>query len=303
MYLNQIEAFVEVVDHKSFSKAAKVLYLSQPTISAYVKSLESEIGTQLIYRTTKDIILSEAGAKFYDYAKEMIRIRNVALSEMQEYTNKLSGNVTIAATSFPSQYLLPKIIHEIMPKAPDIKYTLRQLEGSSVISYVESYNAELGITDFAEPDCRCDFLPFAKDKLVLVTPNTPEFQQYNGHFPLEKLTEYPFIWRNEGYCTHKETTSFLNSIGLTPEDLNIAIQMPSVESAKQSVLNNIGISFISHRAVSAFLEANMLLSFDLGSEYLVRTLYAVTNKNRITSPATTFFINYLKEKYENFPDC
>ena len=79
MYLNQIEAFVEVVDHKSFSKAAKVLYLSQPTISAYVKSLENEIGTQLIYRTTKDIILSEAGKRFYGYAKEMIRFRNAGI--------------------------------------------------------------------------------------------------------------------------------------------------------------------------------------------------------------------------------
>ncbi len=303
MYLNQIEAFVEVVDHKSFSKAAKVLYLSQPTISAYVKSLENEIGTQLIYRTTKDIILSEAGKRFYGYAKEMIRIRNIAISEMQEYTNKLSGNITIAATSFPSQYLLPKLIHEIMPKAPDVKYTLRQLDGSSVISYVESYNAELGITDFTESDCKCDFLPFAKDKLVLATPNTPEFQQYNGHFPLDMLTKYPFVWRNEGNCTGKETTAFLNSIGLTSDDLNIAIQMPSIESSKQSILNNIGISFISQRAISALLEGNQLLSFDLESEHLVRTLYAVTNKNRITSPATTFFINYLQEKYKNCPDC
>ena len=302
MYLNQVEAFVEVVDHKSFSKAAKVLYLSQPTISAYVKSLENEIGTQLIYRTTKDIILSEAGARFYSYAKEMIRIRNVAISEMQEYTNKLSGNITIAATSFPSQYLLPKLLHELMPKAPDVKYTLRQLDGSSVISHVENYNADIGITDFSEPDCRCDFQPFVKDKLVLATPNTPEFQQYNGHFPWENLTKYPFIARDEGNCTTKEVIAFLNNIGLTLDDLNIVIQMPSIESAKQAILNNIGISFISQRAISALVEGNMVLSFDFDSELLVRTLYTVTNKNRITLPATAFFINYLQNKYKDYPN-
>ena len=78
--------------------------------------------------------------------------------------------------------------------------------------------------------------------------------------------------------------------------------MPSIESAKQAILNNIGISFISKRAISALVEGNMVLSFDFDSELLVRTLYTVTNKNRITLPATAFFINYLQNKYKDYPN-
>ena len=87
MFINQVEAFVNVVKYKSFSQAARKLYLSQPTISSHIKSLEAEFGVQLLVRTTKDVVLSDAGKIFYDYALELIHIRDVAYMKMKAYTN------------------------------------------------------------------------------------------------------------------------------------------------------------------------------------------------------------------------
>lgn len=303
MYLNQVEAFVSVVKYKSFSKAAKNLYLSQPTVSAYVKALENEIGTQLIFRTTKDVTLSEAGEIFYKYAEELIRIRDVAFLEMQKYSNTIAGNLSISASSFPAQYVLPKIIHEIQKTESDISFSLKQLDGLSVINSVENFNCELGITDFIVDDSKCNFEPFLNDKLVLCTPNTEEYRALNGSYPLERLTTDPIIWRDEGAATNVDVTNFLQTIDLSPDDLNIVIQMPSVESAKQSVLNQIGISFISSRAVSKLKLVGGLLTFDLNSDLLTRTLYLVTNKNRVLSPVAKHFCDFTKNLYKDYPDC
>lgn len=301
MYLYQVEAFVAVVNYKSFSKAAKKLYLSQPTISAYIKALENELGTQLIYRTTKDVILSDAGKTFYTYAQELIRIRDISLQEMQKFSNKVSGNLNIIASSFPAQYVMPKLIRKITQEYPEISFSLKQVDGESVINHIENYSSEIGITDFTTENSKCNFEPFLYDKLVLVTPNTEEYRKMNGVFPVERLLTDPIVWRDEGAATNKETTAFLASLGYSPEDLNISIRMPSVDSAKQAVLNNLGISFISHRAIATLSSIGGVLVFDFDSDLLIRTLYLITHKNRVLSPLGKFFVDFAKNHYKNFP--
>ena len=73
MNLEQIKSLVSVVNHKSFSLAAKEMFVSQPTISMHIKTLEKELGEQLLIRSTKDIVLSEAGLLFYPYAVQMLK--------------------------------------------------------------------------------------------------------------------------------------------------------------------------------------------------------------------------------------
>ena len=98
----QIEAFVAVIRYRSFSKAAEAIYLSQPTISSHIRSLENELGVQLLIRSTKEIYPSAAGRIFYGYASEMISMRDKAVSEVKSYSTKIQGSLEIAASSVPS---------------------------------------------------------------------------------------------------------------------------------------------------------------------------------------------------------
>ena len=235
MYFHQLEAFVQVAENKSFSKAAKAMYLSQPTVSAHIKSLESELGVPLISRTTKEVLLSEAGQIFYDYAKELLHTRDVAALMMQSYATEIKGELPVAASTVPSQYLLPQLLTEMYVRYPDLKISVRQADSSAVINQIENYDAELGFTGMQNPNSKCIFEPLLDDQLVLITPNTPAYQIYKGKLPVSQLRYLPFIFREKGSGTRKEADAYFQSIGLDDQKLHILTELPSTESIKQAV--------------------------------------------------------------------
>ncbi len=93
MDFKQIEAFVSVVDYKSFSKAADVCFLTQPTISARISSLEKELGVRLIDRTGREAFLTDYGKVFYKYAAEMLEVRTKAADSIQDLSKEIKGIV------------------------------------------------------------------------------------------------------------------------------------------------------------------------------------------------------------------
>lgn len=112
MNLKQLEAFVRVAETKSFSAAAKMLFLTQPTVSAHIASLERELNTCLLIRNTKEVALSEAGKELYAYAEQMLELEQ-QIRERFGLTGRQPGSVLrIAASTIPSLYLLPVILRE-----------------------------------------------------------------------------------------------------------------------------------------------------------------------------------------------
>ena len=118
MNLKQLEAFVQVAEGGSFSKAARELYLTQPTISAHISSLEKELNVRLFVRNTKEVSLSDNGKDLYKYAKQMVDLQG----KIEEHfgMKKDSGKhcITIAASTIPAQYLLPKVLMCFNEKYP-----------------------------------------------------------------------------------------------------------------------------------------------------------------------------------------
>lgn len=110
MRLEYIRSFISVVNCKSFSVAAKQIFLSQPTISTHIKQLESELGVQLLVRSTKDVILSDAGVIFYPFAMRLLETESEALAQIHKNEMEIKGTVSIATSSVPGNYIL-SLIH------------------------------------------------------------------------------------------------------------------------------------------------------------------------------------------------
>ena len=98
MRLEYIRSFISVVNCKSFSVAAKQIFLSQPTISTHIKQLESELGVQLLVRSTKDVILSDAGVIFYPFAMRLLETESEALAQIHKNEMEIKGTVSIATS-------------------------------------------------------------------------------------------------------------------------------------------------------------------------------------------------------------
>ena len=114
MNLKQLEAFVQVAEGGSFSKAAKQLFLTQPTISAHISSLEKELNARLFVRNTKEVKLSDDGKELYRYARQMIDLQKKDRGKnLKQAKSESKHLITIAASTIPAQYLLPESFDEV----------------------------------------------------------------------------------------------------------------------------------------------------------------------------------------------
>ena len=125
MNLKQLEAFVKVTESGSFSKAAKLLFLTQPTVSAHISSLEKELDSRLFVRNTKEVKLSEEGKQLYQYARQMVELEKEIEQVFSKDAHREEKCITIATSTIPAQYILPKILMKFNERYPNSERLIR----------------------------------------------------------------------------------------------------------------------------------------------------------------------------------
>lgn len=298
MEFKQLEAFVAVVDYGSFSEAARKLYLTQPTISAHVRSLEEELHTKLILRTTKKTTITTRGYQLYDSAVRMLEIRNNLL---ENFTGVQKHMIDLAASTIPSSYLLPEILAAFGKTHPDIYFHSIQADSAESINRVLDGTVDLALVGQNTRDETCVFLPFCQDKLVIATPITNHYLSLqNKTVTFEDFIKDPIIIREKGSGTKKEMDLFLERIGITPSDLNVIARMNDLEGIKKSIVNGLGISILSARSAIDLQKTKQILLFPLEESAHKRTFYIVYSKNRILKPHVRQFIQFVQNFYRTF---
>ena len=298
--MKELEAFSCVVEKGSFSRAAEVLYLTQPTVSAHVASLERKLGVKLLVRTTKEIYPSDAGNLLYDYTQEILRLRSAAVQAIQAFSKEMKGTITVAASTIPGQYYLPKLIQSFRTIYPDINFNLQILDSTEVADQISSRKAEVGFTGTVINLPKCVYQELTEDRLVIITPNTPQYQSYLATgFPIRQLTKETFISREAGSGTRLETEAFLKEMGVNLKDINTAVEVRSTESIKQMVSEGLGIAVISKSACEDYCQFKKILAFNFDSINLRRKLYLVRHKNSILAPIAQTFYDYVAEAYNS----
>ena len=298
MEFKQLEAFVAVVDYGSFSEAARKLYLTQPTISAHVRSLEEELHTKLILRTTKKTTITTRGYQLYDSAVRMLEIRNNLL---ENFTGVQKHMIDLAASTIPSSYLLPEILAAFGKTHPDIYFHSIQADSAESINRVLDGTVDLALVGQNTRDETCVFLPFCQDKLVIATPITNHYLSLqNKTVSFEDFIKDPIIIREKGSGTKKEMDLFLEQIGVTPNDLNVIARMNDLEGIKKSIVNGLGISILSARSAIDLQKTKQILLFPLEESAHKRTFYIVYSKNRILKPHVRQFIQFVQNFYRTF---
>ena len=298
MEFKQLEAFVAVVDYGSFSEAARKLYLTQPTISAHVRSLEEELHTKLILRTTKNTTITTRGYQLYDSAVRMLEIRNNLL---ENFTGVQKHMIDLAASTIPSSYLLPEILAAFGKTHPDIYFHSIQADSAESINRVLDGTVDLALVGQNTRDETCVFLPFCQDELVIATPITNHYLGLqNKSVTFEDFIKDPIIIREKGSGTKKEMDLFLEQIGVTPSDLNVIARMNDLEGIKKSIVNGLGISILSARSAIDLQKTKQILLFPLEESAHKRTFYIVYSKNRILKPHVRQFIQFVQNFYRTF---
>ena len=163
MELKQLEAFVAVVDYNSFSEAARHLFLTQPTVSAHVASLEKELDTKLISRTTKKLHVTPQGYDLYDSAVSMLKIRDHILNE---FVGSHKQIIELGASTIPSSYVLPEVLSAFGQLNPDIYFHSELSDSMGIIHQVENGRLDFGLVGMTTDSSELIFIPFLEDELV-----------------------------------------------------------------------------------------------------------------------------------------
>ena len=301
MNLKQLEAFVQVAEKKNFSRAAKAMFLTQPTVSAHISGLEKELNTRLLIRNTKDVELSEEGERLYEYAKQITLLTEQIVQEFgSEPDVEEQSTVTIAASTVPAQYLLPEILAKFRQKYPKEQFQILESDSTGVVEQVAARTVDIGLTGTELSKKHCEFLPFYEDDLIVITPNTEQFRrrkQGKEDTVLEWLRSEPLIMREEGSGTRKETMKILQHLGLRIEGLNVIGSVENPETIKRSVSSGMGISVLSALSARDAVSNGSVLGFSLGEMQGKRQIYVVYNKNFRLSPGAERVLKTIKKMY------
>ena len=301
MNLKQLEAFVQVAEKKNFSRAAKAMFLTQPTVSAHISGLEKELNTRLLIRNTKDVELSEEGERLYEYAKQITLLTEQIVQEFgSEPDVEEQSTVTIAASTVPAQYLLPEILAKFRQKYPKEQFQILESDSTGVVEQVAARTVDIGLTGTELSKKHCEFLPFYEDDLIVITPNTEQFRrrkQGKEDTVLEWLRSEPLIMREEGSGTRKETMKILQQLGLRIEGLNVIASVENPEIIKRSVSSGMGISVLSALSARDAVSNGSVLGFSLGEMQGKRQIYVVYNKNFRLSPGAERVLKTIKKMY------
>lgn len=297
MNLKQLEAFVQVSESGSFSKAAKELFLTQPTISAHISSLEKELNVRLFIRNTKEVSLSDGGKDLYRYAKQITDLEKAI--EERFYMDSDDGKhfITIAASTIPAQYLLPKVLMCYRERYPKEQIKIMETDSSEVVTQVVDHMVDVGFTGTVLEKKHCKYIPFYKDELAVIAPDTPEYRilKEQNRDDIDWIKRKPLILREEGSGTRKEAEKQLKNAGIFMEDLDIVASIANQETIKKSVKQGMGITVLSRLAAE---DEDGLLIFPIPGADEGRDINLVYNKNYQMTRSADRFIRIVKEVYD-----
>jgi len=293
-----LETFCRVAELKSFSKAADDLFLTQPTISGHILSLEQSLSLRLFDRRRREVRLTKAGEVFLEYASEILSSRKDLLNALSEFSLGIRGELSLGASTIPGEYLLPKLMGDFKKEHPDFVISLKIADTKEIVQYVLQDNVEFGIIGAKLNHPSLHYEKYEVDQIIVVaSPDHPLVRKKRVN--VEELLKEPWIIREDGSGTQMAVEKALRKKGKSLKQFNVVMEMGSTTSVKEGVKARLGLAFLSQKATEEELDQGFLFRIDVeGIEPIVRQIYIVYHRGRTLSPIGMEFLRFLKRKKE-----
>ena len=276
------------------------MFLTQPTISAHIASLEKELNVRLFVRNTKEVALSDDGKDLYKYARQIVDLEKKI---EERFGGKDTGEkhcITIAASTIPAQYLLPKVLIRFNERYPEEQIKIIETDSTKVVTQIVEHMADVGFTGTVLEKKHCKYIPFYKDELVIITPNTEKYRKVKEESTedIRWILNEHVIMREEGSGTRKEAKKQLKRAGVNPSELDVIASIENQETIKKSVRQGMGVSILSRLATKDETRDGYLLAFPIPKADDGRDINLVYNKNYQLSGSAERFIKVVRDVYQ-----
>lgn len=253
----RLKAFYTVARLASFTKAAKVLHLTQPAVTFQVRQLENYYKTRLFDRTHNRVALTESGRKAFGYAGRIFELYKELDLEMNRLTGDMSGPVTIAASNTIAVYMLPRLLREFRVRHPQMALRLKVSNTEGAAMMVESGAADLGIVEGSVASQALQADVCKMDELVAIAPpNHPLLRAASVR--IAQVLRHPFVMREEGSGTREAIIEYVKNRRVNPERIDIVMELGGLEAIKAAVESGMGVSILSRETIHKELELKTL---------------------------------------------
>ena len=289
--LNQLRVFYEAAKHQSFTSAAERLFVTQPAITAQVRSFENQCNLKLFKKKGRKVYLTDEGKTLYECVKRIFECEKEFEDLVEEMRELKRGILRLGTTKAYARYFMPFLISGFREAYPHIKVNLD--EGSSldmVRSLVELKN-EVAVIAKVEDDAQITFIPFSQEELVLIVAPDHELAQKKA-VSVEDLLVAPIIMKEVGSGTRKQVNELFSKRSLVP---NVLVETSNTEFIKQLVQRGDGISFLVREAVAAELKEKKLATVPLKEKQMSLDVSIAYLKHQYLSPPARAFVEMLQK--------
>jgi DNA-binding transcriptional LysR family regulator len=282
MDFNWLTTFLEVSRQRSFSKAGKKLQLTQPSISAQIRALESFLGHRLLNRGGGKVTLTAAGRVFQPFAEQSLaQLRHIQLT-LADSERMPRGTLTISANDSTALYVLPLLISRFKKQYPRVSLSIVRAERSKTLELVLEREVDFGIVSLPVKDPRLDVEVIHQDKLILVVPSGHPLTEFKK-VTLPELARYGFLLPNKG--RRREALDALFEQHKVP--VRIVMELDSSELLKRLILAGLGIGFLPRSNVMAELQQGTLHTVDVEGLNTSRDLGLISRRDALMTRAST----------------
>lgn len=282
MDLHYLKLFNTLAVEMNFSRAAELLFISQPALSAQMKKLEDELGLKLFDKVGRKNVLNENGKLLFEYTKRIFSIVEEAEQHLLSKNESIGGSIKIGGSNTPGTYILPKIIGEFKSLYPNVSINLH-ISNTDEISHLVLESK----VDFAVNGGNMDYEnniyveKLTEDRIILaVSPSSPLAS--GTLLKPADLSNTNFITHENNSQMYRLAKSIIKELDI---NANITMTFGSIEAIKQSVAVGLGISFIPLTAVFLELKLGIIKEIQIKGKSWQYPYNIIYNKNRYLSPA------------------
>ncbi len=286
MNIEQVRAFYHVASMRSFTRAARELFITQPAVSQEIKALETSLGVMLFDRSGKKVQMTTEGEALFSQARRLFALHEEIESLLGRSRSLQHGQIRIGSTALMGTYFLPKIIGRFNRKYPGIEIDLQMGNSDQVMNLVLEGLVDLGFSGMTVSHTRLKSTLIHQEKLVMVA--SPRHPIAARRISLDDVSEIPFIWREKGTQTRKLIEKwFVGQLrGRYPRK---SIELQNMEAAKRMVEEGYGITVVPEAAVKREISAGWLKPLHVEGLNVVNSYYLVSLKRkRLNSAAEAF---------------
>ncbi len=290
----RLQVFHAVARQLSFTKAAEVLFMTQPAVTFQIKQLEEHFNTRLFDRGHGRIALTPAGETVLEYAERILGLSSELDVRLGEMTGQIGGPLLVGASTTIADFMLPRILGEFKSKNPNVKPRLIVANSESIEARVAEHALDIGLIEGPSRQAGLHCEVCCDDELIVIcAPDSPLAQ--NRELTPQLLMTQPFVSREPGSGTREVTDAYFRKAGIPAESLNTVIELGSPEAIKGVVETGIGFAIVSRITVGKEKRLGDLIAIALKPR-LTRTLSMVYPKEKFRSRLVNTFVEFANER-------